>query len=162
MKRIIIFMLILLNGALNSIAQTKSDIYDKALADSLGADEYGMKQYTFVILKTGTNTTESKESTDSLFRGHMNNIGRLAKEGKLIVAGPFVKNEKAYRGLFILNVKTMEEAKNLLSTDPAINAHLLESNFSHGMALQHYPCTLTIIQRLKATHTELHNSEKQQ
>ena len=115
MKRIIIFMLILLNGALNSIAQTKSDIYDKALADSLGADEYGMKQYTFVILKTGTNTTESKESTDSLFRGHMNNIGRLAK------------NEKAYRGLFILNVKTMEEAKNLLSTDPAINAHLLES-----------------------------------
>ncbi|MBP6402143.1 MAG: hypothetical protein KA492_06385, partial [Bacteroidia bacterium] len=69
MKRIIIFMLILLNGALNSIAQTKSDIYDKALADSLGADEYGMKQYTFVILKTGTNTTESKESTDSLFRG---------------------------------------------------------------------------------------------
>ena len=127
MKRIIILMLILLNGALNSIAQTKSDIYDKALADSLGADAYGMKQYTFVILKTGTNTTESKESTDSLFRGHMNNIGRLAKEGKLIVAGPFVNNDKDYRGLFILNVKTMEEEKNLLSTDPAINAHLLES-----------------------------------
>jgi len=29
--------------------------YNKALADSLGADEYGMKMYTLVILKTGEN-----------------------------------------------------------------------------------------------------------
>ncbi|HMG14584.1 MAG TPA: hypothetical protein VK590_03990, partial [Saprospiraceae bacterium] len=41
---------------------------------------------------------------DSLFTGHMNNIKRLAKENKLIVAGPFEKNLKNYRGLFIFTV----------------------------------------------------------
>ena len=28
--------------------------YDKKLADSLGADEYGMKKYVLAILKTGS------------------------------------------------------------------------------------------------------------
>ena len=57
----------------------------------------------------------------------MNNMKRLVKEGKLIVAGPFGKNDKNYRGLFILdNIKTIEEAKELLQSDPAINCGLLD------------------------------------
>ena len=57
----------------------------------------------------------------------MDNINRLVKENKLIVAGPFGKNDKNYRGLFILNnIKTMEEAKDLLQTDPAIKSGLLD------------------------------------
>jgi uncharacterized protein len=57
----------------------------------------------------------------------MKNIDRLVKEHKLIVAGPFGENEKKYRGLFIFNnIKTMEEAKDLLQTDPAIKNELLE------------------------------------
>jgi len=75
--------------ALALSAQTDNPKYDKALAESLGGDEYGMKQYVLVILKTGSNTTASKEKTNELFRGHMDNIGRLVKEGKLIVAGAF-------------------------------------------------------------------------
>jgi hypothetical protein len=55
----------------------------------------------------------------------MANIGRLVEEGKLIVAGPMKKNEKNYRGIFILNVKK-EEAVSILDTDPAIKAKLLE------------------------------------
>jgi uncharacterized protein YciI len=105
--------------------QSNTAEYDKALADSLGADDYGMKSYIFVILKTGANKETSKTVSDSLFRGHLNNIGRLAKLGKLVVAGPLGKNEKTYRGIFILNVKTVEEANNLLATDPAIKADLL-------------------------------------
>lgn len=101
--------------------------YDKVLADSLGADEYGMKLYVLVILKTGINKTEDKKLMDSLFRGHLNNIGRLATAGKLTVAGPLVKNEKTYRGIFILNVKTIEEANELLITDPAIKEKLLDA-----------------------------------
>lgn len=108
-------------------AQSNNEQYDKALADSLGADDYGMKQYVFVILKTGTNKIDNKETSDSLFRGHLNNINRLADAGKLVVAGPFRKNDKSYRGIFILNVKTIEEANDLLSTDPAIKEKLLEA-----------------------------------
>lgn len=107
-------------------AQTENTNYEQALADSLGADDYGMKSYILVILKTGTNAVDDKEKVSKLFRGHMENIGRLANLGKLIVAGPLGKNEKSYRGIFIFNVKTMEEAKELLETDPAIKAGLLD------------------------------------
>jgi uncharacterized protein len=108
-------------------AQSDNPKYDKALAESLGADDYGMKMYVLVILKTGPNTTESKESTAALFRGHMDNIGRLAAMKKLVVAGPMQKNEKAYRGIFILDVKTKEEAVLLLDTDPAVKSKVLEA-----------------------------------
>lgn len=101
--------------------------YDKVLAEKLGGDEYGMKRYFFVILKTGTNKTEDKNLISESFKGHMNNIKRLVKENKLIVAGPFEKNDKNYRGLFVLNnIKTMEEAKDFLQTDPAIKSGLLD------------------------------------
>lgn len=64
--------------------------------------------------------------TDSLFRGHMNNIERLVKEHKLVVAGPLGKNEKSYRGIFILSVPTVDEARALVETDPAIKAKLFD------------------------------------
>jgi uncharacterized protein YciI len=86
-----------------------------------------MKMYVLAILKTGSNRTEEKQRADSLFIGHMQNIGRLAKMGKLVAAGPLKKNEKEYEGIFILNVKTIEEANALLETDPAIKAKMLEA-----------------------------------
>jgi uncharacterized protein YciI len=108
-------------------AQSINPKYDKALADSMGGDDYGMKSYVLAILKTGSNTSTNKAEIDSAFRGHMLNINRLVKEGKLVVAGPLQKNEKTYRGIFIFNVKTIEEAKALLATDPAIKANFLDS-----------------------------------
>jgi uncharacterized protein YciI len=107
-------------------AQTVNPDYDSTLAKKLGADDYGMKSYVFVMLKTGSNTTADKAFIDSCFGGHMANIGRLANEGKLIVAGPFGKNDNSYRGIFILNVTTIEEAQELVQTDPAINSKLLD------------------------------------
>jgi len=124
-KGILTFILFL--SSLAVAAQTSNPKYDKALADSLGADEYGMKMYVLVILKSGTNKTQDKPKLDSLFSGHMQNIKRLAKEGKLVVAGPLEENAKTYRGLFILNVKTVEEAKALLQTDPAVHAKIFDT-----------------------------------
>src|SRR5688572_15491154 len=93
--------------------------YDAALAKELGGDEMGMKQYVLVILKTGPNDTSIKgKQRENIFAGHMANIGRLADEKKLAVAGPFGKNDKGYRGLFILNVASVEEAQRLADTDP--------------------------------------------
>lgn len=101
--------------------------YDKTLSEKLGGDDYGMKSYFLVILKTGTNTTTDKELIAESFRGHMNNINRLVEEGKLIVAGPLGKNDNKYRGIFILNnLKTIEEAKELLQTDLAIKNGILD------------------------------------
>jgi uncharacterized protein len=109
-------------------AQTKP-AYNKALADSLGADEYGMKMYVLAILKTGPAKIENKAATDSLFKGHMNNIERLVKEGKIIVAGPLKKNDKTYRGIFILNAASIEEAQKLVDSDPAVKAGIFDAEF---------------------------------
>ena len=36
--------------------------------------------------------------------------------------GPFGKNDRAYRGLYIFNVPTIEEAEKLVVLDPAVKA----------------------------------------
>lgn len=101
--------------------------FNQTLANKLGGDEYGMKSYFLVILKTGTNTTTDKELLNNSFRGHMDNIHHLVKEGKLIVAGPLEQNENNYRGIFILdNITSIEEAKELLQTDLAIKNGILD------------------------------------
>ena len=101
-------------------AQNSSN-FDKALADSLKGDDYGMKTYMMVILKTGPTVIEDKKVRDSLFKGHMANITKWVELGKIAVAGPFGKNDKNFRGLFILNVATEEEAWKILNEDPTIS-----------------------------------------
>lgn len=106
---------------------TANPNYNKTLANKLGGDDYGMKSYHLVILKTGTSTTTDKELISESFKGHMSNINKLVEEGKLIVAGPLGKNDKTYRGIFIFNnVKTIEEVKELLQDDLAIKNGLLD------------------------------------
>ena len=108
-------------------AQNTNPQLDTALARKLDADDYGMKSYMFVALKSGENKTANKAFKDSCFTGHMANIAKLAAAKQLVIAGPFLKNEADLRGLFILNVKTIEEAKELLNTDPAIKNNLLKA-----------------------------------
>jgi len=101
--------------------------YDKTLATQLDGDDYGMKNFFLVILKSGANKTTDKTLINKIFRGHLDNINRLVEEGKIIVAGPLGKNENGYRGIFILDkIQTIEEAKVVLRTDPAIKNGLLD------------------------------------
>lgn len=99
--------------------------YDENLANSLGADEYGMKKYIFAFLKAGPNRDQDEEEAAELQSAHLSNIRRLAEEGKLILAGPFM-DEGEVRGIYIFDVRTIEEARKLTETDPAIQAGRLE------------------------------------
>ena len=99
--------------------------YNAELAQSLGADEFGMKSYVFVVLKTGKVEVEDKQKSKEIFAGHFANMTRLAKEGKLVLAGPFVDGAPK-RGLFILNVSTIKEAEELVKTDPAVKAGVFD------------------------------------
>jgi uncharacterized protein YciI len=101
--------------------------YYPTLAQELGADAYGMKSYFLVILKTGSNTTQDQEFISQSFRGHMENMNRLMEDQKLVVAGPFGKNDNNYRGIFILQgLENKAEVEDLLQTDPAIKNGLLD------------------------------------
>lgn len=126
MNKIILGLLILISH--NLFSQTLNKDYDSTLAKSLNADKNGMKKYVLVMLKTGSRTYE-KAQQDSLFRGHMANINRLAADGKLVVAGPLGKNDQSYRGIFILNASDVEEAKQLVLTDPAVKAEVFSADF---------------------------------
>lgn len=103
-----------------SLVHAQEPVFDQELADSFGADDYGMKSYSFVILKKGSVVIEDEQEKQQIMRGHLDNISRLADEGKLVVAGPFGKNDLNYRGLFILTTPSTEEAMAILKTDPAI------------------------------------------
>ncbi|HRG17736.1 MAG TPA: YciI family protein [Flavobacterium lutivivi] len=127
MKNIFLLFFILLASI--AFAQ-QENAYDEKLAKELGADDYGMKTYVFCILKTGSNTTATPEEQSKLFKGHMDNIIKLSNEGKLSVAGPFMKNDKNYRGIFIFNVSTIEEAKILVESDPAVQAKIFEAELT--------------------------------
>lgn len=94
--------------------------FDVALAQRTGADERGMRRYVLVILKTGPIRVPDGEARNAMFAGHMANIGRLAKEGKLALAGPFMQDPAGWRGLFVFAVDDIEQAKALVATDPVI------------------------------------------
>ena len=132
--RIFVTSLCVVGLTVAAAAQQKAETlpppgYDAALAQKLGADDYGMKPYVLVILKTGPKTDAPPAERQKAFSGHMANIQRLAKENKLALAGPMMKNDKGYQGIFIFNVPTIKEAEELVATDPAVAGGFLSFEF---------------------------------
>jgi uncharacterized protein YciI len=102
-----------------SIAAPVEPSYDAELARVTGADERGMKSYVLVVLKTGATRVADGPERDAMFKGHFANIERLANEGKLVLAGP-LDGVDGWRGLFVLAVADIEEARRHVGTDPVI------------------------------------------
>lgn len=122
----LIFMISSVSAVVGQDKQENQDNkYDATLAKALGADDYGMKSYVFVVLKTGPTKIEDEAKSKKIFDGHFSNMARLAKEGKLVLAGPFVEG-KPKRGMYIFNVTTIEEAEELVKSDPAVKAGIFE------------------------------------
>jgi len=103
--------------------------YDAELAKRLGADERGMRNYVLAILRTGPANITDKDERAKLFQGHFAMINRLAGEGKLSVAGPLDDPKGEYRGIYVFNVATVEEAQKLTETDPSIKAGIFRVEF---------------------------------
>lgn len=95
--------------------------YDSLLAAKFGADQRGMKPYVMAFLKKGPNRNQDSTEAAHLQQAHMDNIFRMAAEGKLVVAGPFM-DDGDIRGIYIFNVTSVNEARALTATDPAIQA----------------------------------------
>lgn len=123
MKKLILSFTLFLSIILMASAQST---YDEALAKKLGADDIGMKKYVMAFLLRGDRVSEyTPEQRQEIQAGHMANIGKMADLGKLVLAGPFFGNEDL-RGIYVFNVQSLEEAKALTETDPAIIAGVLK------------------------------------
>jgi uncharacterized protein len=87
----------------------------------------------FVFLTRGEKwTPEKTPATEEIQKGHMANINRLAEMKKLIAAGPF-GDDGRLRGIFVFRVGSLEEAKALTATDPAVQAGRLAMEFHTWM-----------------------------
>lgn len=113
------------NAEVSMPADSLETSYDEGLANELGADDYGMRQYVMAFLKTGPNPSADSTEAMELQRAHLSNIRRMAEEEDLIIAGPFLDNGEI-RGIYIFDVRTIEEARKLTETDPAIQSGALE------------------------------------
>jgi len=105
---------------------SNEDVFDANLAKELNADQYGMRMYVMAFLKEGPNRDLDSAASADLQRQHLDNIKRLAEEGKLSLAGPFAADGDPVRGIYIFNVTSLDEARELTATDPAIQSDSLE------------------------------------
>jgi uncharacterized protein YciI len=81
-----------------------------------------IKQYFFVMLTRGPNaSTIDSLDLQKIQEGHLANIHRMADTGKLKIAGPF-GDDGNWRGIFIFDVNSEEEVKELIKNDPAIQS----------------------------------------
>jgi len=106
-------------AAADDTASPPNPAFDEALASELGADEFGMRSYVLVILKSSDTPVPKGPERDAMYQGHFANMKRLAAEGKLVLAGP-LDGVEGWRGLFVFATDDLEEAKALVATDPVI------------------------------------------
>lgn len=125
MKVTLFLILLLVIVACNSEKKENSaepeKLFNAEKAVKYGADQYGMKKYVMAFLKRGPNRDRDSVQAMELQRAHLKNIERMAEEGKLVLAGPFLDDGET-RGIYIFDVPTIDEAKKLTETDPAIKA----------------------------------------
>lgn len=124
LRRLLACLLIALGATMPCTVRCESGVepasYDEVLAERLGADQRGMRSYVLVILKTGPTRVPDGDARKAMFAGHFANMERLSAEGKLALAGPFSADPDGWRGLFVLAVDEIEEARRLTETDPVI------------------------------------------
>jgi uncharacterized protein YciI len=103
-------------------AQPQAAQPQAAQAPHTGPGGYEMTTYYVGFLYRGPSWSPgSTPEAQKIQEAHLANIQRLADEGKLLLAGPF-SDDGDLRGMFVFQVASMEEAKALCDTDPAVKA----------------------------------------
>lgn len=88
------------------------------------AEEMGRTIYYVFLLKKGpTWSPDSTPEISKLQEEHLNNLGRLEKEGKLVLNGPLLDSFQLggeIRGIGVLKARSFAEAQEWISTDPMV------------------------------------------
>jgi uncharacterized protein YciI len=93
-----------------------------AFAEEPDVGRYEMTTYYVGFLYRGPSWTPGRTpETEKLQEAHMANIRRMGEAGKLLIAGPFT-DDGELRGLYVFKVASLDEAKALVESDPAVKA----------------------------------------
>ncbi|AKS42535.1 YciI family protein [Wenzhouxiangella marina] len=127
MPRLRLILTLLLLGSMSPVWSAEADgvpadaEFDAALAEALGADDYGMRRYVMAFLSAGPERGQDPDETQAIQAAHLAHIRQMAEDGKLVMAGPFMDGGEL-RGIFIFAVDSVEEAEALTQADPAVQA----------------------------------------
>ena len=113
---IVIISICACNNSNDPTSITKSDT---AISKKDTIQNGTMKGYWMVFLYKGPYRSQDSASAEKIQKSHIANIGRLAREGTLIMAGP-MGDETDLRGIFILDCKDSMEAVSHVQSDTAI------------------------------------------
>jgi uncharacterized protein YciI len=91
----------------------------KAQKQTKALEKEEMKTYYLVFLKKGPKRDQDSATAAEIQKGHMAHLTKMYNDGKMDLAGP-IMSEHAIRGICVYTVKTMEEAKQLAESDPAV------------------------------------------
>ena len=94
------------------------------------AEEKGMTVYYVYLLKKGpTWSSDPSPEINALQEAHLANLKRLADMGKIVINGPLLDafaTSGEIRGIGALKADSLEEAQELISTDPMVKVgHLI-------------------------------------
>ena len=86
------------------------------------------EQFQLVILRAGDNPPQiQREEAMEIQKQHLAHMGGLARQGKILVAGPFSDQpDKTMRGMCIYRCASIDEARQLAEGDPAVKAGRLK------------------------------------
>jgi len=92
----------------------------------LGQENEGMppemaRYFVGLIYKDINWSPEATPEVMEIQKAHLENIEKLVDNGKMVLAGPF-GDDGDLRGLFFYKAESIEEAEELVSTDPAVKA----------------------------------------
>jgi uncharacterized protein YciI len=93
-----------------------------------------LEPLVFGILMRGPNRSQSKEEAEELQKGHLAYMDSLGKQGKLIVAGPFM-DAGDWRGIVVYRT-SLEEAQKLAAGDPMVKVGRLKIEARPWMTLR--------------------------
>ena len=138
MKKVIpvlVLLLAIVSAAQNSVPTTNLDI------------PKGMKQYFIGFLVKGEkyDPNMSKAEHESLLQQHLAYIRSQAEAGKYKLAGPFL-DEGNISGILIIDAPSRDEAKQIVSKDPMVQAGRLAIEL-HPAMLADVSCILMEYQK---------------
>jgi len=86
-----------------------------------------MEKYYVVLLKRPTNAPKLDDAAlEALQKQHLGHLQALYEAGKIVLAGPFdEQRDEALRGMCLYRVASLDEARTLAESDPAVKARRL-------------------------------------